>query len=58
MTVILPTRVRPDLSGCGQTRPIIVGDGDDVFPSAGQRGDVTVVNCVAGASELSPVCLL
>lgn len=57
-TVILPTRVHPDLSGCGQTRSIAVGDADVVFPSAGQRGDVTVVNRVAGASELSPVCLL
>lgn len=58
MTVVLPTRVHPDLSGCGQTRSITVGDGDVVLLSAGQRGDVTAVNRVAGASELSPVCLL
>lgn len=57
-TALLPTRVHPDLGGCGQTRSIIVGDADVVFPSAGQRGDVTVVSSAAGASELSPVCLL
>lgn len=57
-TVILPTRVHPDLSRSGQTRSITVGDGNVVFPSAGQRGDVTVVNRVAGACELSPSCLL